>query len=48
MISQVAFVRLLPCRGLPVFAELEQAQLREAQDAEREQQRARRKSRRPI
>jgi hypothetical protein len=36
--SQVAFVRLLPCRGLPVFAELEQAQLREAQDAEREQQ----------
>jgi hypothetical protein len=37
--SQVAFVRLLPCRGLPVFAELEQAQLREAQDAEREQAR---------
>jgi hypothetical protein len=36
--SQVAFVRLLPCRGLPVFAELEQAQLREAEDAEREQQ----------
>jgi hypothetical protein len=36
--SQLAFVRLLPCRGLPVFAELEQAQLREAQDAEREQQ----------
>jgi hypothetical protein len=35
---QVAFVRLLPCRGLPVFAELEQAQLREAQEAEREQQ----------
>jgi hypothetical protein len=40
--SQVAFVRLLPCRGLPMFADLEQAQLHEAQDAEREQQ-ARRK-----
>jgi hypothetical protein len=36
--SHVAFVRLLPCRGLPVFAELEQAQLREARDAQREQQ----------
>jgi hypothetical protein len=41
--SQVAFVRPLPCRGLPVFAELEQVQLREAQDAEREQQAQREK-----
>jgi Transglycosylase SLT domain len=36
--SQLAFVRLLPCRGLPAFAELEQAQLREAQEAQQQQQ----------
>jgi hypothetical protein len=36
--TQLAFVRLLPCRGLPAFAELEQAQLREAEEAQREQQ----------
>lgn len=35
--SQLSFVRLLPCRGLPAFAELEQAQLREAQEARRQQ-----------
>jgi Transglycosylase SLT domain len=36
--SQVGFVRLLPCRGLPAFAGLERAHWREAQVAERERQ----------
>jgi hypothetical protein len=35
--SQLTFVRPLPCRGLPAFAELEQAQLREAQEARQQQ-----------
>jgi soluble lytic murein transglycosylase-like protein len=35
--SQLTFVRPLPCRGLPAFAELEQAQLHEAQEAQQQQ-----------
>jgi hypothetical protein len=35
--SQVSFVRFLPCRGLPAFADLEEAQLREAQEAPRQE-----------
>jgi len=36
--SRLAFVKLLPCRQLPAFAELEQAQLREAWHAEQAEQ----------
>jgi Transglycosylase SLT domain len=36
--SQLTFVRLLPCRGLPAFADLEQAQLREAPEAQQQSQ----------
>lgn len=38
--SQLTFVRLLPCRGLPAFAELEQAQLQEAQQLQSHQETA--------
>jgi hypothetical protein len=38
--SQLTFVRLLPCRGLPAFAELEQAQLQEAQQLQSRQETA--------
>jgi hypothetical protein len=36
--SELTFVRPLPCRGLPAFAELEQAQLRDAQQVADAQQ----------
>jgi len=36
--SQVTFVRLLPCRSQPAFADLEQEQLRATQEAQRQQQ----------